>query len=158
MIFVLIMRMRFAVLLSLAFIAAVSCSRSWPSRFVVDMASIYHVPGITTSRAAADAKSRPHILNSRGWTVLVTCTRRRCFPRRVRRCASRRSARSDGTAPETGDVRPNALPVVDNTTASVDRDSAAEDAAIAARDAAADAADVDEADADEADADEADAD
>src|SRR3954462_8168525 len=41
MILVLIMRIRFAVLRSLALIAAVSCSRSWPSRWA-DMGTIYH--------------------------------------------------------------------------------------------------------------------
>lgn len=47
--------------------------------------------------------------------MLVTSARRRCLPRRVRRCESRRS---DANVLETGDVRPNTrsteLPVVES--------------------------------------------
>src|SRR5437868_9962673 len=49
---VLIMRIRFAVLRSLALIAAVSCSRSWVSRFV-DMAN-HHLPRSGGRRSAID--------------------------------------------------------------------------------------------------------
>src|ERR1700729_1090608 len=58
MIFVLIMRTRFAVVRSFALIAAVSCSRSWPSRFV-DIVDDYHDCSSGCDHPAAAAARAP---------------------------------------------------------------------------------------------------